>query len=233
MKKNLFFILSFILILLFSCRSNRIDRVLEYQPNCINCGNTPDGILEIDMIKKVTGDSLVFITIKNLSDETIILDDKLFSGTQDGKLVMFPIGVYNPYLRFSYNYLSQMSETRPTYNYLLGYIGESKQELGRSTIYEYEPKTPLPIPPQTTLIYYVINYPLSLTNERITLERKKAYNIYNPFNWKKVDVFVSRMAESVFGFNIIYRKINETNWRSFELLYKPIKIEIVEKKIPN
>ena len=217
-------------ILFFACRSYNTVRYLEYDTKCLNCGVTPDGILNVEIIKSVKYDSAVFITIKNLSEETVILDDKLFTGSIDNKIVLVPIGTENPYLRYTYSYTNLYSDAKPTYNFFLGYTGESKRETARTTIYEYEPKTPLSLPPTTTMTYYIQNYPLTLVNDRILLEKKVEDYSY-VINWDNVNSYTKRMTENTFGIHICYRKINESDWKSFGLLYKPINIEIVNKKV--
>ncbi len=172
----------------------------------------------------------MFITLKNLSEETVILDDKLFSGSLDGNIVLVPIGTENPYLRYSYSYTNFYSDTKPTYNYFLGYLGESKSESGRTKIYEYDPKTPLSLPPKTTMTYYIQNYPLNLVNDRILLAKKVEDYSY-VIDWDNVNTYTKRMTENTFGIHICYRKINESEWKSFGLMYKPINIEIVNKKV--
>lgn len=225
-----FFVVGLSLTLFFSCSSYKIEKYVEYQTNCINCGTSSDGIIQVEIIQSVKSDSSVFITIKNLSDETVIMDDKLFTGSQDGKIVMIPVGTENPYLRYSNSFLNLSSESIPKYNIFLGYTSQLKYEQGTTTIYQYDPITPLPIPPKTTVNYYIKNYPLSLVNERITLEKK--WDDYNyTINWDNVNFYIKRMSESIFGLHLIYRKINETVWRNYDLIYKLTNIAIVKKKI--
>lgn len=224
-----FFVVGLSLTLFFSCSSYKIEKYLEYQTNCINCGTSSYGILQVEIIKSIRSDSSVFITIKNLSDETVIMDDKLFTGSQDGKIVMIPIGTENPYLRYSKSFLKLRSESETSHNISLGYTGQSKYEQGTTTVYQYDPITPLPIPPKTTVTYYIKDYPLSLVNERIKLEKKlDDYNNYT-INWDNVNSYIKRMSESIFGLHLIYRKINETVWRNYDLMYKLANIQIVKK----
>ncbi len=219
-------------IIFIACKSYRIERTLQYDTNCINCGITFDGLLQIDIINRIHQDSSFHITITNLSDETIILNDRLFTASDNGKLTMFPIGTQNPYLKYTTTYVRSASETKPTYYYLLGYIGFSEKETGISDIWEYEPTTPIPLPPKISINYFVKNYIHYLIKERINLEKKLDRDKYNyTTDWESVNRYIQRLSENTLGFHIIYKKINDSNWRSFDLLYKPINIELIQRKL--
>lgn len=220
-----------LIFLLLSCKSYRIDRYLRYDINCLNCGLSSDGILLMDMIKSIHEDSTVFIKITNLSDETVILNDKFFTGSMDGQIIMFPIGYYNPYLKYNYTYLRLEAESKPVYSYSLKYIGDIHEQRGSSTNYEYEATTPIPLPPKATLTYLVKNFPLSLYKDRIQLETKIDYESYAyKIDWNSINNYTKLMSQNTFGFHIVYRKINENIWRNFDLLYKPTNLDIIQLK---
>lgn len=221
-----FIIFSFIFI---ACKSYRIDRYLQYDTQCINCGVTGDGLLQVDIIKRIHQDSSVYLIIKNLSDETIILNDKLFTASDDGKLIMFPIGERNPYQKYSTSRTINESEIIPTYNYFLGYRTLSEIGSGRSYVMEYEPTTPIPLPPKISIKYFIKDYLYSLLIERIDVEKRLDEDTYYyKTDWESVNRYIQRMSENELGLHIIYKKINDINWKSFDLLYKPINIEIVQ-----
>ncbi|MCX7736984.1 MAG: hypothetical protein N2319_09750 [Candidatus Kapabacteria bacterium] len=224
-----FIIFSFIFI---ACKSYRIDRYLQYDTKCINCGVTGDGLLQVDIIKRIHQDSSVYLIIKNLSDETIILNDRLFTASDDGKLIMFPIGERNPYQKYSTSRTINESEIIPTYNYFLGYRTLSEIGSGRSYVIEYEPTTPIPLPPKISFYYFIKNYVYDLVYERIKKTERKLDESSNYYitDWESINRYTQKMSENTLGLHIVYKKINDSNWRSFDLLYKPINIELIEQK---
>jgi|GEM_PF-4097037 len=230
-------IVTIFLVFFSSCSQTYTEKVFNYRIQCENCKQTTDGLLSFEFNNYISIDSIPYIKIINISDKYIILDERYFVLSDNDMVVLNPVGLYDPNINYSFS-STQGSTVSATDNLLNNYFKNPYTNidyLSKSASQSYSSSQStvqqplLMLPPKTNCNYFIMDY---LFYKYLDIKKRNSSKVpgqnYIIFKWGEIKNSIKELNTRKLTLTLVYKEINEKDWRYYNINYYPIDIKIDE-----